>query len=143
MSGIKVTAEDRWFSLYIRARDRWQCQKCGRAYRPWEEFGDNSHLRGLHNAHMFGRGAHMTRWDENNTCALCYGCHAYLDSHPIEKTEFFRKRLGDELFSITEFKSHQTYFGWKKDAKQIEARYKKMFFDLVEQSNLHVIGRGV
>ena len=37
------------------------------------------------------------RFDEDNVCSLCFGCHSYLDSHPYEKIEFFKQRLGDKL----------------------------------------------
>lgn len=39
----------------------------------------------------------MTRWDEDNACALCFGDHQYLDSHHYEKIAFWEKRLGDKL----------------------------------------------
>ena len=30
--------------------------------------------------------------------AACdFGCHQYLDSHPLEKVEFFKARLGDKF----------------------------------------------
>lgn len=83
----------------IRDRDFCTCQRCG-AVHP-------SNSRGLHCAHMFGRGKYATRFDPENACALCYGCHRYLDTHPHEKREFFRKRLGDEAFEALEVRSNQ------------------------------------
>jgi hypothetical protein len=34
MGGIKRTAADRKFSLMIRERDNWTCQRCGKQYVP-------------------------------------------------------------------------------------------------------------
>jgi hypothetical protein len=56
---------------------------------------------------MFSRGKRSTRFDMNNACALCYGCHRYLDTHPDLKREFFRARLGDEAFEALELRSNQ------------------------------------
>ena len=124
---IKIRPEDKWFSLYIRARDKWQCQRCYRKYEPYIEGANNSHLKGLHNAHMFGRGAKMTRWDGDNCMALCYGCHSYLDRHPFEKAEFWKEQIGEKRFEELEQKSHKSYYGWKKDAKEISKVYRNAF----------------
>ena len=124
---VKIRPEDKWFSLYIRARDGWACQRCGRRFRPYIEGGDNTHLKGLHCAHMFGRGAHMTRWQEDNVLSLCYGDHSYLDSHSVEKVAFFTERLGKERFDDLGRLSHQPYHGWKRDAKEIVKLYKFKF----------------
>ena len=32
MAGIKRTAADHWFSLYVRCRDKWTCQRCHTKY---------------------------------------------------------------------------------------------------------------
>lgn len=111
---IKIRAEDKWFSLYIRARDNFRCRRCARSYKPYEEKGDNSHLKGLHNAHCFGRGDHSTRWNENNCATLCYGCHSFLDQHPKEKEAFFRKILGDKEYDDLEALSRDTIEAGRK-----------------------------
>ena len=49
---------------------------------------------------MHSRRHLNTRYDELNACTLCFGCHAYLDSHPIEKIEFFEARLGQDDFDL-------------------------------------------
>lgn len=125
--GIKTRPEDKWFSLYVRARDKWACQRCGKKFRPYEENGDNSHLKGLHCAHCFGRGSHATRWEEDNACALCYGCHSYIDANPDEKREFFIERLGEETYEATRRLSKELYRGWKRDAKEIGKFFKNKF----------------
>jgi len=71
------------FSQYVRFRDK-VCQRCGG--------------KAQHCAHFHGRAKRSVRWDEDNCCALCFGCHQFLDSHPLEKVEFFKARLGEERF---------------------------------------------
>lgn len=130
MVNIKIYPEDKWFSLYIRARDKWTCQKCNRSYRPYEEGGDNTHLMGLHNAHCFGRGSHRTRWDERNCMALCYGCHSYIDSHPREKIKLWENKLGKDIVDELELLSNTPY-SWKKDRKKMAKEFRFRFRELL------------
>lgn len=124
---VKIYAEDRWFSLYIRKRDGYMCKRCGKRYEPYVEGGSNSHLMGLHCAHCFGRGAHMTRWNEKNCLALCYGCHQYVDSRPETKRGIWTKNIGEEEYNKLEVLSHTPYIGWKKDRADIARKYKELF----------------
>ena len=82
---IRIDPLDKIFSLYIRSRDK-VCQRCGG--------------KAQHCAHFHGRARKSVRWDEDNACALCFGCHQYLDSHPLEKVEFFKSRLTEERFDM-------------------------------------------
>ncbi len=82
---IKIDPLDKLFSTYIRLRDK-VCQRC---FNP-----ENS----IAAAHFHGRSSKNVRWDEDNACSLCLGCHSYLDGHPIEKVEYFKNRLGQEKF---------------------------------------------
>ena len=84
---IKVDRADTQFSLYIRTRDKWTCQKCGR-YFP------EGMRRGLDCAHYYSRGREATRYDEFNTLSFCTGCHSYLDGNPEEFHAFMLHRLG-------------------------------------------------
>lgn len=98
---MKRTAADAKFSDMIRIRDEWTCQRCGQVYDPYPG-------PALASAHMFGRGKPATRFDPENACALCYGCHRWLDTHPGLKEQFFRVRLGDEVFDALRLRSNQT-----------------------------------
>lgn len=97
MSGIKRTKEDKAFSDFIRTRDNWTCQRCGKQYVP--------PTRALHCAHNFGRRCtrcttkhpqpHVChRMDPSNALSLCYGCHAHVDSNKDDKEALFRLRFG-------------------------------------------------
>ena len=81
---IKIDPLDRLFSEYIRKLSKGYCERCG-AYYGWQR---------LQCCHFHTRGEKAIRWDEDNACACDFGCHQYLDSHPLEKVEFFQKRLG-------------------------------------------------
>jgi len=124
---MKFRAEDKWFSLYIRARDGWQCQRCGKRYIPHREGGDNRHLGGLHSAHMFSRGAKKTKWDERNVMALCNGCHRYVDKHYEVKETLFASKVGQDTVDELRLLSHQPFIGWKNERANIAKSYRERF----------------
>lgn len=96
---MKRDATDARFSDIIRERDEWTCQRCGRQYDPHPG-------PALACAHIFSRGKPATRFDPENACALCYGCHRHLDTHPVLKEAFFRGRLGDERYEALQRRSN-------------------------------------
>jgi hypothetical protein len=117
VSGIKITAADKRFSLQVRLRDGYRCLVCSAQPHPF----------GLHCAHMFSRACRIctgryslggkslpgwkrphycVRLDPDNAVALCYGHHAWMDSHPDEKEALFRSRLGDEAFDALRLRAH-------------------------------------
>jgi len=95
--GVKRDSADALFSDWIRERDKWTCQRCWMTYVP--------PTNALHCAHMFSRGKRRTRFDPDNACALCYGCHRWLDTHADLKREFFTLRLGQRAFDLLEMRS--------------------------------------
>jgi 5-methylcytosine-specific restriction endonuclease McrA len=100
MSRIRRSAADAKFSLIIRERDKWTCQRCGSKHEPGS--------RGLHAAHCFTRRTAPTRHNPSNSMALCYGCHQFVDSHPEEKYALFRKKLGDQEYDALVLRAHLT-----------------------------------
>ena len=95
---ISIKPLDKKFSLYIRSRDNWTCQRCFKKYIP----PTNS----VHCAHIFTRGAKSTRFDVDNCHTMCYGCHSYIDSHPLEKYEWYIKKFGQRKFDLLRLKSN-------------------------------------
>lgn len=88
---MKRTAADRRWSLSVRKRDNFTCQRCGKQH------AENS--LGLHAAHVFSRGIKRTRCDIDNGISLCYGDHRWFDSRSKEVREAFaRAFMGDERY---------------------------------------------
>ena len=98
------------------------CERCHAAKRTFKE---------LQCAHMFTRRGLSVRWCEDDAAGLCGGCHLFLDSHPIEKLEFFRKLLGETKFELLNAGAHQTY---KPDYKLIEL-YLKQELELLDSAD--------
>ena len=74
-------------------RDKF-CQRCGKAGR-------------LQTAHFHSRAKQSVREDPDNAIELCFGCHQYLSSHPVEYVAFMLKHLGQERYDMLEHRAGQ------------------------------------
>lgn len=111
MPKIKIDKADKYFSLYIRTRDNWTCQRCKRKFTP--------PTSGLHCSHFMGRAKENTRFNPLNACALCYGCHQYFTSHPLEHYEWQVERIGIDKVNNLRLWSNV----YKKKDRKAEALY--------------------
>ena len=117
MSSVKITPADSAFSKCVREAAGWKCERC--------EAQHQEKSMGLHNAHFMSRGHWATRFDPDNTAALCYGCHSYLDSHPYEKQAWFEKHIGEGLAQIVREKANRPAYGFKKHKADIAKHYRQ------------------
>jgi len=67
VGAIKRTPADIAFSLCIRERDDWICNRCKKRYEP--------NARGLECSHYHTRGKWGVRFHSLNAESLCTGCH--------------------------------------------------------------------
>lgn len=82
-----ITKLDKLVSLIVRERAGWKCERCFKQYAP--------PTKALHCSHYFSRRHMGTRFDLNNLCALCYGCHKRWEGmKQDEYREFMIKRIG-------------------------------------------------
>ena len=124
---IKIDQADRYFSLYIRNRDKWTCQRCKKKYEEGSQ--------GLHCSHFWGRSNESTRFDPDNACSICFGCHNYFHANPEDHRNFVLKRLGEKRFIILEIKRN-TYC--KKDRKLQKIVWKTMLEKMKEGSIINI-----
>jgi len=97
---IKLRTSDRLWTQYMRIKQKYTCQKCGRIY-------PEDNCRNLGVAHFHGRGHENVRFDEENTLCLCsIPCHQWFDEHKTEFTEFMLKRLGQKRFDLLALRAH-------------------------------------
>ena len=87
---MKRTAADAKWSLAIRERDGYQCQRCLKFY-------PKKH-RGLHAAHIFTRAIKRTRTNMENGVTLCYGCHAWAHRNPLDFHEFVKGWMSEAVY---------------------------------------------
>ena len=95
---VKIDAADKYFSLYIRTRANWTCERCGKYYAP--------PTAALHCSHFIGRSKENTRFDPDNASAHCYGCHQWFTSHPQEHMAWKLEKVGQKKIDELILKSN-------------------------------------
>jgi len=120
MGAVKIRSADKWFSLCIRERVAWFCERCGRD-TPQDK------RMGLHCSHYHGRGKWSTRFNSDNCEALCYGCHMHLTANPHKHQQRQLLKLGDGLYDILNEKAQDLKFGRtvKRDQKLVAKHYRE------------------
>jgi len=112
---------DRLFSELVLTRDERVCQWCG-------AIGgfDGAHID---NSHIIPREYLVTRWNPDNSLALCFGCHKRRGKSwhgsPLQAIWWLRSFLGDaKCEKILELSSQSFEFN-AESAAQIEAELKE------------------
>lgn len=113
---IKIDPADRLWSLYVRVKAGWECQRCHKRYPEG--------ARGLENSHFWGRKNEATRFDEENCYCLCTGCHGYFTANPHEHREWVYKRLGKQRYDLLTLRANSVK---KKDRKMELLRIRALF----------------
>lgn len=119
MSAIKITPADKAFSLCVRERVNYTCERCGHFAGP------QLHKR-LDASHFHGRGKWSVRFDPENVSAVCMGCHLYLTAHPIEHMVWMQEKLGPYRFGALTERANDLSRGKlaKKSIPEIAAHYR-------------------
>ena len=103
---------DALFSNFVRERDNYTCQRCGKYYEP--------PTRAIHAAHIFSRRHKGTRHDPLNAISACHGCHAFFTGNPLIFTAWIKKRLGDEQYTLLMYRARKPTKFTKFDLEQIK-----------------------
>lgn len=113
---VLTTPADVAFSICVRERSNWTCERCGKQYTP--------PTQALHCSHFKGRGNWAVRFDPENAFAHCYGCHSYFEQNPQEFTEWAAERVS--LLGIREKANDlQLAKRARKEKAQIADHYRK------------------
>lgn len=107
---------DHFFSLYIRYRDNWTCQRCGTRYAPV--------TASLQCSHFYGRARENTRFDPINADAQCAGCHNFLGANPELHREWKLDRIGEKAYALLRMRAEARC---KKDRKLMSIVCKQMY----------------
>jgi len=88
---------DTVFSLIVRERDKYTCQKCGRKH---------GHMQ---TAHFYSRKIKVLRWETLNAVCLCGGCHFWAHQNPSEFCEWFEKHVGARNYQILQTRRYNRF----------------------------------
>ena len=94
MNGIKSDKYDKRFSLLIRERADWTCERCGKA------FPEGPGRQQLHCSHLFSRRHFRLRHCPDNAFAHCVSGHRELGENPVIFRNWAVERLGEELVDL-------------------------------------------
>ena len=114
---MKRDAADTAFSNFIRERDDWTCQRCGKVYP--ERRG-----QGLHCSHIFSRRHQATRFYSRNAKALCFPCHQWFGADPVESAAWVSDYIGREALEELEQRKNTIVKRTKKEKKEIAAHWR-------------------
>lgn len=138
MAGIKRTPADDAFSLCVRERANWICEKCDQIYPEGQLTGRCS---SLDCSHHYGRGNWSVRFNPNNGESLCYGCHSHYGGTETRAKEV----LGEGLFDLLTEKKNDTNLGKlyrkTKGKGDIAKHYREEFKRMRELRAQGVTGR--
>ena len=84
---MKRDKRDAVFSLLIRERSNWTCERCG-CYVPEGE------RQRLHCSHIVSRKYRRLRWEPLNAVSHCAMCHSHLTDRPHEFGRWVDEKLG-------------------------------------------------
>lgn len=121
-----ITPADHFFSLCIRERADWKCEKCGTKY----ERGS----RGIHCSHYFGRSYWAVRFEPLNAFSHCFACHRLMESNPDLFQTWTTIVLGPDKLEIVREKAYSLVLakelrrtkGRGEIAKWFESEYNRM-----------------
>jgi len=116
---IKITAADRYFSLCVRKRAGWACERCGARHAP--------PTGALHCAHIMGRSSWSTRIDPDNAVSLCMGCHLYFTGRPAEFMRWIESRVGLHNLERLRMLSRIPARGLKRRVREIARHYRNEY----------------
>lgn len=128
--GVRIDAADKYFSLFIRYRDNWTCQRCFRKF----EVGS----QGLHNSHHFGRARENTRFDPTNCDALDHGCHAFFTANPVDHCAWKLARIGQREYDKLTIRANTHR---PKDRKLQALIAKKLYEDEKKRFEAEVLNK--
>lgn len=104
----------------VEARDWNTCQRCGVVEDQWiEDLGRSAKIQW---AHVHTREYYITRWEADNSLALCDRCHVFFDNHKFLSYEWFRKTWPDRWEHI----QNVLQMGTKTGDLWIRERYEEI-----------------
>ena len=130
--GIKLTPADKWFSLCVRERVGWRCERCMKSYSP--------PTSALQCAHYFGRRNWATRFEPLNAFCLCFACHQYFHENPYSFVAWAEMKLGEAVVGILREKADDLKIGKEvrstKGVGDIAEHYKSQYEHMLEKRRI-------
>lgn len=120
----KIDKRDTVFSLLIRCRANYTCERC-------EKYcGENGDGGALQCSHIFSRRHVGLRWNPDNAKAMCFTCHKWWHENPTESGVWIRRFLGEGFIDLLTERKNQITKYTKADREDIynhlKSEYKRI-----------------
>lgn len=86
---------DKYFSIYIRTRDKNICFTCDKT------------LDNMQCGHLITRAKYSVRWNEKNACCQCAGCNLKHEYYPEIFTQKYINKFGIDQYNELVQKSNE------------------------------------
>lgn len=128
---MKLKPSDKYFSLFIRARDADDngiitCISCGK-FVIWKNADAG---------HFIKRQYKATRFSEENVQAQCKHCNWLLQGNDINFAEGLKKKYGPDIINKLEVAKNSTIHLGKFELKNIADYYRGKFNELKKEKGL-------
>ena len=133
MGLIKITSGDKYFSLCVRERAGWTCDRCKEKYTP--------PTMALHCAHWHSRGNWFVRFDPSNALAMCMGCHLFTQRERDEHRKTMLRYINEIELDRLAFDRNRPAYGVKKRVSEIAKHYRAELAKMQQQRAEGVTGR--
>ena len=118
---IKRTQADKHLSDCVRKSAQWKCQRCEKDY--------SEKPAGLQCSHFISRAHWGSRFDPRQL-SLCAYCHQFVEGHPVEHIEIFKRVHGgdkpdeviEQMVQLAACKGRAQYA--RNNVKAISAHYR-------------------
>jgi len=91
----------------VTERDNDTCQRCGMMTGQRQR----DQMTVIQWAHVHTREYYVTRWEPDNSLALCSLCHMWFDNHKVLSFEWFRKKWPERWQNIQNILQSRTKAG--------------------------------
>ncbi|WBK39921.1 NinG/ Rap DNA junction specific endonuclease [Rhodobacteraceae phage LS06-2018-MD07] len=124
-----VDKADKYFSLYIRARDGLRttgdpdyvvCCTCGKTY-PFKQ---------IQCGHFVSRKYYGLRWDESNAHAQCVGCNVFKSGNLQEYFDFMYETYGEEFTEALRSRRHESVKYSVEEIVGIASEFRRRYEEL-------------
>lgn len=142
---IKRSPADKWFSFFIRFRDKWTCQICGVADRYRQSTTPDGCPPGpsiIECLHLVSRGSEYSasRHDARNGIAGCQDCHERFTFDELAWKDWCREKFGEDLMDDLRRLNRTPNPSAKWGMEELMMNLKEATIRLaVEQGNLWIL----
>ena len=122
---IKRDALDNWFSLCVRERAYWTCERTKFISLDGQAAGKS---QSLECCHIYGRRNKNVRWNGMNAVSLTHYEHRYFTENPAQFIRWLNDYLGEEHMEILKQRCNDLRVKYSKaDKKDISRHYRNEY----------------